>query len=258
MATVKLMSAMAFDARTFDDEGVADPAIRVLGELPGFSRPFHLNRVYKGAAGQYEESILLLDPDDVVLWERPSRYVRLRGEMFEDLFRSRIDEDIEISSLEEHTLVFLMNGAEAGRIPAFIEAPQSVQTAGVLGDAAESALKKGSILWLSIPQPDGSTVSRPAWYVQRGRRVFVLKGPGEQQLPHLEDNEQVGVTVKSKEVKAAIGTLTADVRVIDNDSDEFDEIATEGLGNRLNLPDGRDALGRWRDTCVMVELTPQE
>lgn len=258
MAQVKLMSALTFDAGTFQQEGVADPAIRVLGELPASSLPFNIHRIYKGAAGTYEEVILLLDPDDYVIWERPARYVKLRGEMFEDLFRSTVDEHIEISSAEEHTVVFLMNGTEVGRIPAFIDAPQSVRGAGVLGEAAEAALQKGSILWLSIPQPDGDPVVRPAWYVQDGRQVYVLTGPGEQQLPHIGQADTVEMTVKSKQVQAAIGTMPAKVRVVDGGSDEFEEIATQGMGNRLNLPDGRDALERWRETCVMVELTPQE
>lgn len=258
MARVKLMSALTFDAETFQQEGVADPAIRVLGELPGTTQPFHVHRIYKGAAGHYEEAVLLLDPDGLVIWERPSRYVRLRGEMFEDLFRTEVDEDIEITSVEEHTTVFLMNGSEVGRIPTFIHAPQSARSMGALDDAVETALKKGSIVWMSIPQPDGTTVTRPAWYVQEGTSIYVIKGPQEQTLPHLEDSDLVHLTVKSKEVEAAIATLPAKVRVVDNASDEFDEIATRGLGERLNLPDGRDALERWRDTCLLVQLTPQE
>lgn len=257
MAQVKLLSALTFDAGTFEEEGIADPAIRVLGELPGTTEPFHIHRVYKGAAGTYEETVLLLDPDGLVIWERPSRYVRLRGEMFEDLFRTEVDEDVEITSVEEHTTVFLMNGVEVGRVPTFIHAPQSARSMGVLDEAVETALKKGSIVWVSIPQPDDTTVTRPAWYVQDGRSLYVLTGPREQSLPHLGEAGQVHLTVKSKEVQAAIGTMPADVRVVDNASEEFDRIAARGLGERLNLPDGRDALERWRETCLLVELTPE-
>lgn len=256
MARVKLLSAMAFDLRRLEDEGIGDPVIRVLGELPAASQPFGINRVYKGAQGTYEEVIILVDPDGVVVWERPSRFIELRGEMFEDLFRDRIDEDVQIESTGEHTVVFLVGGSEAGRVPVFIDAPESLRHAGVLPDAAETALKKGSILWLTIPQRDGTTLSRPAWYVQQGKKVFVLKGEGEQELPNLEHCDVVGVTVKSKEVKATIGVMDATVRVIDNASDEFDRIAALGLGTRLNLRDGDAALERWRSTCTLVELSP--
>lgn len=257
MARVKLMKAMAYDAESFAQTGVPDPVIRVLGELPSRSEPFHVNRIYKGAQGRYEENIVLLDPDEVVVWERPARLIELRGEMFEDLFRTEVTEPIEIETSDEHQLVFLLDGQVAGRVPVFIEAPQSLTAMGALADAAETALKKGSIMWLSIPQPDGTTVSRPAWYVQQGGKLFVLKGPEEQELPHLEDNDVVRMTVKSKDVMAAIGTVDAEVRVVDNASDEFERIATLGMGNRLNLRDGNAALDRWRETCTLVELTPQ-
>lgn len=259
MARVKLLSAMAFDVQTYEDRGVADPVIRVFGELPAYSQTFGLNRIYKGAQGTYEEVVLLVDPDGVVIWERPSRFIELRGEMFEDLFRATVTDRVEITSTGEHTLVFLLGGVEAGRVPVFIEAPQSVQAAGaeVFQDAAQTALKKGAIMWLTIPQRDGTSVSRAAWYVQQGAKLFVLTGPTEQELPNLEHCDVVDVTVKSKDVTAAIGQMRADVRVVDSSSEEFDRIANIGMGTRLNLADGQDALERWRERCTMVELTPQ-
>ncbi len=112
-------------------------------------------------------------------------------------------------------------------------------------------------MWLSIPQQDGTTLHRPAWYVQQGGKVFVLKGGKEQQLPNLEHADVVDVTVKGKDVKAAIGVVKAQTRVVGNDTDEFESIASLGLGTRLNLPDGDGALTRWRNECTLVELTIQ-
>jgi hypothetical protein len=256
MARVKLLSAMAYDRETYESSGVADPVIKVLGELPATARPFNVHRVYKGSQGVYEESMLLLDADGFVIWERAPQLIELRGMMFEDLFRNPAKADVSIESAGEHTLVFLLGGVEAGRIPVFIDAPQSVTSAGVLPEAAEAALKKGSIMWLTIPQLDGGEVSRPAWYVQQGRKVFVVKGGIEQALPNLENCDVVRMTVKSKDIKAAIGDLPMSVRVIPADSEEFDRIATLGMGTRLNLPDGEGALDRWRTDCTMVELSP--
>lgn len=254
---VNLLSAMAFDKQTFETEYFADPVIRVLGELPALSQPFQLDRVYKGPQGTVEEVVLLLDPDDRVLWQRSGRYLELRGMMHEDLFRTAVHDDITISDPGQHSMVFLVDGEEAGRIPVFIDAPESLRVAGVVGDAAETALKKGSIMWLTIPQPGGSAVTRPAWYVQQGKKLFVIKGEGEQQLPNLEECDEVTITVKSKDVKATIAEAPATVEVIPNDSDQFGKIADLGMGNRLNLPDGENAATRWRETCVLVELTPQ-
>ena len=255
--TVELLSAMAYDLETFEEQGYPDPVLKVPGELPARARPFGINRVYQAAQGRYEESILILDEHDVVVWQRPWRFVEMRGEMYEDLFRSQVGGEVEITSAGEHQMVFLIDGVEVGRIPLFVDAGQSARAMGVEVEAAETALKKGSIVWLTIPQPDGSQATRPAWYVQQGRKLFVIKGGIEQQLPHLEGNERVGVTVKSKDIKATIATMQADVRVVANDSDEFEKIATQGMGTRLNLKDGDGALQRWKDTCTMVELTLQ-
>lgn len=255
--SVKLLSAMAADVETREQTGVQDPVLVVRGELPGHSRPFDLHRVYQGPQGVYEEVVVVADPDGYVLWESEPRNIELRGQMFEDLFRQRVSDLIEISSTGEHRLGFYLDGGLVGKVPVFIEAPDSARHAGVLMEASEQALKKGSILWLEIPQRDGSTVSRPAWYVQQGQRLFVLTGENEQHLPNIEHCSAVRVHVKSKAINAAIGELDADVRVVD-DEEEFERIATLGLGERLNLPDGQDALGRWKQTCTMVELAPRE
>jgi len=256
MARVKLLSGMAYDLDTYETSGVADPIIRVLGELPAGSQPFAIHSVYNGAQGQHEEAVALAGPDGEVLWESRPRLIELRGEMFEDLFHRTVRDRVEITSLEEHTLVFYLDGQLVARVPVFIDAPESVQAAGVLMDAAETALKKGSLCWLTIPQEDGSELSRPAWYVQQGQNLFVLKGPKEQELPGLEHAREVTLTIKSKEVKATIGTMPAAVRVV-TDEEEFERIATMGMGTRLNLKDGQDALQRWKDTCTLVELSPR-
>lgn len=256
MSRVSVMSALAYDIDTYESTAVADPVIRIDGSLPGRSRPFGVNRVYKGSQGMYEEVLVLADPDGTVIWESEPRVIELRGQMFEDLFRRTVTDRIDIGSSREHTLVLYLDGRIAGQVPVFIDAPQDVRSAGVLMDAAETALKKGSILWVTIPQQDGARLSRPAWYVQQGQKLFVLKGGSEQELPGLEHASSVTLTVKSKDIKATIGEMVADVRVV-TDDEEFERIAGMGLGNRLNLKDGEHALQRWKDTCTLVELTPR-
>lgn len=255
MARVKLLSGMAYDLAISEESGFVDPVLKVYGELPAGSQPFAVSRVYKGAQGWYEEVLVIADPDGLVIWESEPRLIELRGEMFEDLFRDTVRERVEVTSAAEHTLAFYLDGRLEARVPVFIDAPQSATASGVLLEASEAALKKSAVCWLTIPQADGSLLQRPAWYVQQGRQIFVLKGGAEQQLPGLEDASSVTLTVKSKDVKASIGELHADVRVV-TDEAEFERIATMGLGTRLNLPDGEAALDRWKSTCTLVELTP--
>jgi hypothetical protein len=252
---VKVLSAVAFDAAHFDATGRADPAVRVLGELPASTEPFNVNRVYKGAHGRYEELIAIADPSGTIVWESAPRLLQLRGEMYEDLFRMQVTEPVRIADAGEHTLLLYLDAQLVGRVPLFVDAPRSLTATGTTMDAVETALKKGSIVWLDIPQPDGAVVQRPAWYVQDGRTIYVIKGGREQELPGLERTDRVTVIVKSKDVNATIAELPADVRVV-TDTEEFERIAGLGMGTRLNLLDGQDALERWRSECVLVHLTP--
>ncbi len=256
MVRVRVMSAMAYDLESYESSGVADPKITVVGELPGLTQAFEIARVYKGAQGLYEEAVALADPDGRIIWDRPSRVIELRGEMFEDLFRTQVRERLDITSTRDHTLLLYLDGALVGRVPVFIDAPHSAAGAGVLVEATREALKKSAVCWITIPQRGGGEVTRPAWYVQQGDAIFVLSGAGEQQLPGIEEAASVTVTIKSKDVKATIGTAPADVRIV-TDAGEFERIATIGLGTRLNLTDGQDAMQRWKDTCVLAELTPR-
>jgi hypothetical protein len=252
---VKVLSAVAFDAAHFEQTGSADPAVRVLAELPALTEPFHVNRVYKGAQGRYEEVLAIADPAGTVIWESAPRLVKLRGEMYEDLFRTTVSDRISITTAGEHTLALYLDGQLVARVPLFVDAPRSLVAAGATMDAVETALKKGAIVWLDIPQPKGGIEQRPAWFVQEGRSFYVIKGGSEQELPGLEQAGRVEVTFKSKDVKATIAKLPADVRVVSDDA-EFERVATIGMGTRLNLTDGQDALERWRRECVMVHLTP--
>src|SRR5690625_862769 len=108
MSRVTVMSAIAYDLESYEETGVADPALTVLGELPGPARSFGISRVYKGSQGMYEEVLVLADPDGVVIWESDPRVIELRGEMFEDLFRRVVNDRVEISSGGEHTLVMYL------------------------------------------------------------------------------------------------------------------------------------------------------
>jgi len=256
VARVRVMSAMAHDIESHRSSGIADPAIRVIGELPGSTQTFEIARVYKGSQGLVEEVVALAAPDGEILWQSPSRVIELRGAMFEDLFRTTVTERLSIGSTAEHTLLLYLDGVLTARVPVFIDAPHSASGAGVLAEAAQAALKKSAVCWVTIPQPKGGSVTRPAWYVQQGTSLFVIEGGEEQNLPGLSEASTVTLTIKSKDVKATIGTTEADVRLVTDDA-EFERIAALGLGTRLNLPDGEHALERWKKTCVLVELTPR-
>ncbi|MDP8928948.1 MAG: hypothetical protein M3O70_10335 [Actinomycetota bacterium] len=258
MPYVELLSAVVFDHGSWDEAaGTVDPAIVLRGELPAPPEPFVVDRVYQGPQGRYDESFVIVGPEGDVVHQHPWGRVTLRGEMFEDRFRDVVRADITFSSAEEHTLVLLCNDYEVGRVPVFIEAPESAIAAGALTDALDATLKKSAIIWLTIPQPRGQPITKPAWFVYQGGKVYVLTGPAEQDLTNIALADEVTLTARSKEVRSRIGSVPATVRIVRNDSDEFDRVIQVGLGTRLNLPDGDAARDRWKQTCTLVELSPQ-
>ena len=253
-----LLSAMVYDHSSWDQQtGTVNPALVVRGELPGSPQPFGVDRIYRGPSGIYDESFALLDPDGELVYQHPYARIPLRGEMFEDHFRDEVRESITIASAGEHTMVFVIGAAEVGRIPVFVDAPDSAVEAGALGDALAESLKKTSIIWLTIPQNDGAPIIKPAWFVYDGGKVFVLTGPGEQDLTGIAEADTVTLTARSKEERSEIASVPAIVNVVPNTSDLFGRVAQMGLGTRLNLPDGEAAFDRWRQTCTLVELSPQ-
>ncbi|MDQ4130251.1 MAG: hypothetical protein M3133_04570, partial [Actinomycetota bacterium] len=258
MPYVELLSAIVFDHASWDAAtGTINPAIVVRGELPAGAEPFVVDRVYQGPQGAYDESFALLDPRGDVVHQHGWGRVTLRGEMFEDRFRDVVRAHVAVANAEEHALVLLVNDYEVGRIPVFIEAPDSAVAAGVLADVLDATLKKSAIVWLTIPQPQGEPITKPAWFVYQGGKVYVLTGPAEQDLTNIARAGEVTLTARSKEVRSQIASVPAHVRVVSNDSDEFDQVIQVGLTTRLNLPDGDAALERWKQTCTLVELSPQ-
>lgn len=260
MALVEVLNAIVFDHESWDAEtGTIDPAIRLQGELPATAKPFVVDRIYRGPQGSYDESFAIVAPDGEVTYQHPYARVNVRGEMYEDRFRDVVRDDVVFDSADEHELVLLIGNVPVARIPVFVDAPESPRAQGVVGDVIEATLKKSSIIWVTIPQPGGDTVTRPAWFVHEDGKVFVLTGPGEQDLTNIDAAEEVTITVRTSvtEMRAPVAEVPAEVRVVPNDSEEFDRIAKQGVNTRLNAADGQDAAQRWKSTCTMVELTPR-
>jgi hypothetical protein len=254
---VQVLQAVVYDHDRFEQTGEIDPAIVVRGEFPAHSRPFVVDRIFRGPQGVYDEAFALVAPDGTVLYHHDWARVTLRGQMYEDRFRDVVRSEVELTSEDELMLVLLMNRQEVGRIPVFVDAPESAIATGALPDAVEAALKKSTILWVRIPQPDGGEITRPAWFVHQDAKVYLLTGPEEQDLPNIAEADKVTLVVRSKEDRSQIGAIPSAVRVVDNDAEEFEKIGESAVSLRLNLKDLPDALERWKATATMVELTPE-
>jgi len=271
MARADLHYAMVLDSEIAEasrvDPSLLDPVVRVDGALPGVARPVTVVREYQGPQGAYLERFELRDRTGRVVHRSLLRRVELRGEMFEDRFENQI-RGLELADAEELTAVFSMDDEEVGAVPVFVEAAAGADPYLAAEQAFAAALKKGAVVWLAGPgrAPRRSRWRRhaatgpreqPVWYVYEGGLVYVLTGPGEQQVPGLTEAAEVELLVRSKDVRSRIARVPAAVRVVPGTDPLFDRVARAGLGRRLNLPDGDEALERWRATCALVELTPR-
>lgn len=260
MPRADLHYALALDSEIYEasrvDPSLMDPVVRVEGPVPGIARPITVVRDYQGPQGAYVEYFVLTDGKGRERARSTPRRIALRGEMLEDRFVSTL-RDVVIEDPDEHTLTFTIDGREVGSIPVFIESGLGGDARLAAEETFNKALKKGTILWLSVPQPDGSQHEQAVWFVYADGKVYVVSGPTEQDVPHLADASEIQIIARSKDVRSRVSRLPARVRVIPPDDPEFDRVSEMALPKRLNLTDPNEAIDRWKSTCALVELTPR-
>jgi hypothetical protein len=123
--------------------------------------------------------------------------------------------------------------------------------------AVQESLKKSTIIWLRWSDADGDERSMPVWFLydSKADRIFVLSGERQQTIPGAENLREVTVVLRWKGKNAQVAELPASVRVISS-GEEWDEIAEKVAEKRLNIPGlPEDTARRWRDECVLLELS---
>ncbi|HVL98973.1 MAG TPA: hypothetical protein VM324_06760 [Egibacteraceae bacterium] len=260
MPRAELHYALALDREIYEasriDPSLLDPVVRVEDGLPGMARPIAVLRDYQGPQGTYIEQFVLRDRRGRERASSPPRRIELEGQMAQDRFVSTL-RDVVIENPDEHTLTFSVDGREVGSIPVFIEASSGGDLRLAAEETFKKAVKKGTILWLTVPQPDGSHHEQPVWFVFDGGKVYVVSGPTEQNVPHLADADEVEITARSKDVRSRVSRVPAAVRVIAPEDPTYMRIVETALPKRLNLTDPNEAADRWKANCALVELTPR-
>lgn len=264
MPRADLHYALAVDREIYDasrvEPGLLDPVVRVEGGLPGIARPFMVLRRYQGPQGVYIEHFLIRDRRGAELYRAPVQRIALEGEMFENDFVNEVAH-LEISDAGDYEIVCFVGETEVGRVPLFVEIGQGGDPRIAAEETFKKAVSKGEIVWLTVPpvpagRRTGKAHTQPVWFLYDNGKLFLLSGPGEQDVPGLADAAEVEITARSKDLRSRVARVRAKVRRIPADSDEFGQRAEKMLAGRLNLPDGDAALDRWARDCVMVELTP--
>ncbi len=123
--------------------------------------------------------------------------------------------------------------------------------------AIQESLKKSTIMWLRWRAPDGEH-TMPVWYYYdaKASKIYVLSGERQQVLPGAERMRECEVILRWKGKSANVAELGADVRVIDGSDPDWTEVADKVAEKRLNIPGTpEDTAKRWRDECVILELT---
>jgi hypothetical protein len=128
-------------------------------------------------------------------------------------------------------------------------------TRGYEDPLVDEALRKSTIVWLQWKRR-GIARSLPVWYVKDGDRLLVLSGERQQRIPAPSELRECTIAVRSKGRDILLAELPVDVRVIGPESEEWDEAAIRLAEKRLNIPGlPRETAGRWRASCVILELT---
>lgn len=242
------------------DPGAVDPVVRV-ATLPGTAAPAVAHRTYRGPQGHYLEHVALLGPDGAERYRSRRRPMVLEGESITTDVATEIT-GIELDSAEEHALVCYVDKAEVGRVPVFVETPDGGDPRLATKHTLAQALKKSTILWVTIPQTDkrgrpAKPVHRPVWFVADGTTVYVLSGPGEQELPGIDEVSEVTLSARGKDAQSQIAEIACAVEAVDVDDPRYARFESQALTRRLNLTDGDGAAQRWRQTCRLYALTPQ-
>jgi hypothetical protein len=131
----------------------------------------------------------------------------------------------------------------------------------------DEAMKKAAIAWLSVrsgrtdedrpPRTSGRTARANAvWCLWADGALYLVSGPGEQPAPDLASSAAVEVTVRGDH-GGRILTWPASVRRVEPGSEEWDRVAPQLAGKRLNARGtAEETVARWAAECVVSCLTP--
>ena len=258
------MFANLVDQRVFLAQGrQGSPGIYTL-TLPGRALPFVAHRSWKVPTGYVSEEIRLVAPSGRVAYRWGPTIRRMVGSM--DLtVEEDLIEDALLAEAGTYLASFILDEQVLGEIevPMFLQAPERQ-----LPKHIEDGLKRSDVIWVGLDAKGQALGGRntlsgklvPAWFAYRNGKIYVVSqrtpGPEEQTVPGLDDREVVVIT-RRKGRDTALDRFRAGVRVIDPDDDDYGQAAAvlaDRRRSRVGPP--QESMARWRETCVIAELTP--
>jgi hypothetical protein len=256
MSTVgELVAAAVVDKRVWDAYGNrSNDGVYLVGQ-PGPALPFVVFRAWKVPTGYVNEEFRLIGPSGRTIYRWGPEARRMVGSM--DL-TTELDTVADAVFDETGTFVasFILNGEIVGEI----DIPVFVQTAPTkLSKETENGLKKSDIIWIGTEAPNGRRHTAPAWFAYKDGKIYVLSqkepGPQEQTIPGVPDAHQLIVVTRRKGRDTSLEEFYAAQRSLEGGEWEAAaKLLVDKRKSRVGPP--ADSVNRWRDTCHIVELTP--
>ena len=120
----------------------------------------------------------------------------------------------------------------------------------------EAGLKRSDVVWVGVADR-----SAPSWFAYKNSRIYLLSqrdpGAAEQTVPGLsETTEDLLVVTRRKGRETSLDRFRAKVRVLPPgpEWEEAAKLLVDRRRSRAGPP--AEAIERWRDTCLIAELTP--
>lgn len=116
----------------------------------------------------------------------------------------------------------------------------------------DEAMKKAAVAWVRV----GAEPAKAVWCMPAEGSLWVVTGPGEQQIPGLDGASDVVVTLRGSH-GGRIVSWPATVTGLEPGTEQWDEVAPQLAGKRLNASgESAAVVTRWAEECRIHQLTP--
>ncbi|HET8657999.1 MAG TPA: hypothetical protein VFM55_03270 [Micromonosporaceae bacterium] len=116
----------------------------------------------------------------------------------------------------------------------------------------EEVMKKAAIAWVTVAGGPAYGV----WCLGLDGALYVVSGPGEQPAPGLATADAALLTARGDHGGQIVSWPVRVERLFPG-TDDWDSVAPQLAGKRLNAPGTADALvARWAAECAISRLTP--
>lgn len=248
-----LSFANVLDRRAFEQHGPEGPRGVYMYSAPGRALPFVVCRTWSIGPGMSVEKFTILDGDgeEIYVWGPTPRDFRLSSK--EGTTEVDVIDDAHFNAAGNYTVKFLLKGGGAGKI----ELPVMLENAPAkLPREIEDGLRRPDAIWVGTDERQA-----PSWFAFKDSKIYLLSqiapGPQEQTVPGLsQDTGELLVVTKRKTRETSLDRFHASVRIL-APGPEWEAAATflvDRRRSRVGPP--TESLARWRETCLIAELTP--